>query len=217
MVIVYERATARCGCITPNHLLAAAGWDELPGQPVMLRAGPDSSRPRPYGLVSAKCNGEGESSQNADNSPAGSNHRGAVGLNGETKSRTGLKWVISTGGSAIFVRSAFVDALLDRAHRFSRQRWIGLQIAACEARYLAAANARDPAVTRVAALLLSLNDQGARGAFFSISQEEIARLMAIRRTTVCAVMLDLKRSGAVGYSRSKVRVLDRQKLVAIRT
>ena len=202
--------------VSPNHLLAAAGWDELPGQPVMLRAGevlPVQGHTVWFPLNAtvrvefAKC---GQLTGWVD-------HRGAVGLNGETESRTGLKWVISTGGSAIFVRSAFVDALLDRAHRFSRAAMDWLQIAACEARYLAAANARDPAVTRVAALLLSLNDQGARGAFFSISQEEIARLMAIRRTTVCAVMLDLKRSGAVGYSRSKVRVLDRQKLVAIRT
>ncbi|WP_426038986.1 helix-turn-helix domain-containing protein [Brevundimonas sp. DC300-4] len=104
---------------------------------------------------------------------------------------------------------------MDRAPRFSRATIDWLQCTGCEARELAASNASDSAAERVAKLLLAMDGHGVSGELIEINQGEIARLVCVRRTTVCAMMKGFKDSGAIGYARARVRVLDRQRLEAL--
>jgi len=142
-------------------------------------------------------------------------HKGAIGLNGETEGSSSLGWIVSTPGSAFVVETAFVDALMDRAHRFTRAACGWLQSAACEARHLAARNTTGTAAQRVAGFLVAMDGHGAPGAVFAVTQDEIARLTGLQRTTACAVMRSLKLSKVISYARSKVRVLDRHRLLAV--
>lgn len=199
---------------SPNTLLAAAGWDELPGQHISLSAGealPVHGRMVWFPLSSVI---------RIEVGPSGVlggwvDRQGAVGLNGESESSTGLNWTVSAAGSAFAVEIAFVDALMNRAHRFARAASDWLQETACEARHLAASNATDTAAQRIASLLLAMDGHGQPGDFFTTNQNEIARLAAVQRTTACGVMLRLKQSGVIAYARSKVRVVDRHRLLAI--
>jgi Crp-like helix-turn-helix domain len=199
---------------SPNLLLAAAGWDELPGKSVALGAGetlPVHGQTVWFPLSSVVRVEVGPGRLLG----GWVDHQGAIGLNGETESSSGLNWIVSAPGSAFLVESAFVDALMDRAHRFTRAACDWLQGAACEARHLAASNATDTAAQRIASFLLAMDSHGRSGEFFAMNQDEIARLTAVQRTTACGVMLRLKRCGVIGYARSRVRVLDRHRLIAI--
>ncbi len=200
--------------VSPNLLLEAAGWDELPGQRVTLVAGdilPVHGHTVWFPLTCIV---------RIEVGPARAlggwvDHQGAIGLNGETECTSGLSWIVSAPGAALAVERVFVDALMDRAPRFSCAiiRW--LQTATCEAQHLAAANANDTAAQRIAGLLLVMDSHGAPGDFFAINQADIARLTAVQRTTVCGVMLHLKRNRVISYARSRIRVLDRHRLIAV--
>lgn len=199
---------------SPNLLLAAAGWDELPGKRVCLAAGqalPVHGHTVWFPLDSVVRIEVGPSRLLG----GWVDHKGAIGLNGETERSSGLGWVVSAPGSAFVVETALVDALMDRAHRFTRAACDWLQGSACEVRHLAAQNATGTAGQRVASFLLAMDDHGAPGAFFAVTQDEIARLTGLQRTTACAVMRSLKLSKVIGYARSKVRVLDRHRLLAV--
>lgn len=134
---------------------------------------------------------------------------GAVGLmeslNGPSD---GLSWIVTAPGSAIAVSAAYVHSLLDRSPAFGRAVMCWLHQSLADAQWFGVSSVQDPAIVKVARLLLKLNEAHGSRTNFDISQAEIAGLLHLQRTTVCGVMLDLKRRSLIKYLRSSIAVTD---------
>jgi CRP-like cAMP-binding protein len=89
--------------------------------------------------------------------------------------------------------SRYADALLAQV----------LQSVAC--------NALHPVEARACRWLLSLQDRAGTAAL-PLTQERLAELLGVRRTTVTRVIADLEAAGIIDHSRGRVRVASRAKL-----
>jgi CRP-like cAMP-binding protein len=82
-----------------------------------------------------------------------------------------------------------------------------------EAQQLAACNVIHPAHARLCRWLLQSADRVASD-HLPLTQEFLAQMLGVRRTTVTLLAQDLQRNGAIKYSRGKMILLDREKLKA---
>lgn len=80
-----------------------------------------------------------------------------------------------------------------------------------EAAQNAVCNALHTVTPRVARWLLSVQDRVGLDAF-PITQDDVATLISARRTTVNASWQEIRAGGAIGHSRGKVKILDRDRL-----
>ncbi|WGM30490.1 helix-turn-helix domain-containing protein [Brevundimonas sp. NIBR11] len=199
---------------SPNILLAAAGADLLPGKTVVLSAG-DLLDPSDgllwfplCAVVRMECRASGLLGGWVD-------RRGVVGLfetvNEEVRPAT---WIIEVPGRAFLVQRAFVTALLARSHDFSGAVMSWLVQTVEETRDRAIANLQDSAAKRVQWLLSRLGDMQTGQSPLQITQADIARLTGLQRTTVCAVMKEMKREKQIAYSRSRITVREPSAMLA---
>lgn len=185
----------------PNALLFAAGADELPGAIVRLRAG--ASVPVdgkvvwfPLGAVVRCESGHGLFGGWIDRS-------GAVGLlEAFNRPDDQTSWVVQKEGDALSVPTAFVDALIDRSPRFSRAVMQWLAQGAVAAREATTFNASATAAMKVGRLIGELLHHHDGEAF--MTQETIAALTGVQRTTANAVLKTMKAKGLIRYSRGKI-------------
>ncbi|MDY6922526.1 MAG: Crp/Fnr family transcriptional regulator [Pseudomonadota bacterium] len=117
------------------------------------------------------------------------------------------RWIVRLGGTAL--RAAPDE--LDRLKAQSRPLAAALERyeAACMSDLLKAALSARVHLQerRLASVLLRLMDSAGR-ADLAISQETLAEMLGIQRTTLSAAASDLKRSRAIRYARGRIQVLD---------
>ena len=121
------------------------------------------------------------------------------------------KSVVQIAGKASWVSIADLDVALQRFHcvrdimlRYAKSRVAQLmESVAC--------NSLHAAEQRICRWLLHAHDRMG-GSSFYLTQESIARLLALRRATVNAVCNDLMDSGVISYQRGHVTVTDREAL-----
>jgi len=119
--------------------------------------------------------------------------------------------VVQVPGYASWVTIADVDVALGR---FQCVREITLRYAKSHTVQLmesVACNSLHTAEQRVARWLLHAHDR-VDGDTYYLTQEAIARLLALRRATVNAICTDLMNAGAISYHRGSLRITDRQTL-----
>lgn len=132
---------------------------------------------------------------------------GAVGLaewlDGAAPEAT---WTVEVEGDAWVVSAERLAAMLEEA-AFSRavMAWLSRSITAL--RQEAVFNGRGSASERVVDLIVRLARHHQPSDSFTMNQAEIARLTGIQRTTVCAIMVRLKRAKLIGGARGRIRVL----------
>ncbi len=130
----------------------------------------------------------------------------AEGLEGDHSNRRAL---VEVGGEAWAVPRASVAQLMSQSSSFTDAvvRWLAKSLA--EARRAAAFNACGNARDRVTNLIETLDRLHGHGLDFPMSQAEMARLTGIQRTTVCGIVVGLKREKRITHTRARFRVLRR--------
>jgi len=121
--------------------------------------------------------------------------------------------VVQVPGQASWVAIADLDVALDA---FQCVREILLRYAKSHTVQLmesVACNSLHTAEQRVARWLLHAHDRVEGDAYY-VTQEAVARLLALRRATVNAICTDLMDAGAISYHRGSLRVTDRKALHA---
>lgn len=121
---------------------------------------------------------------------------------------------IAIAGSGYLLRAEELD-IICREHGALRQaiwRHAGYRVLFAER--LVACNAHHPVRERLACWLLVAHDRVA-GREIPFTQEMLAGMVAARRPGVSIAAGELKRAGAIEYSRGVLRVLDRRKLRAL--
>lgn len=139
---------------------------------------------------------------------------GAVGLQSGLGSRRsftraivqipGQFWLVAAGRLQHAVSGSV--ALRDLIHSYTEQSW-------AEAQQTAACNALHDASSRLCRWLLQTADRiGSEQ--FPLTQELLAEMVGVRRTTVTLLAQHLQNRGILRYSRGKITILDRPALQA---
>lgn len=137
---------------------------------------------------------------------------GAVGLQGRFGERFSFTRAIAQiGGRFTFIRAARFVELVDGnpavSNLFSRYT----EVLLAEAQQIAACNAIHDGVSRLARSLLQSADQiGSEE--FPMTQETLAQMLGVRRTTVTLLAQVFKEKGLVRYSRGHIVITNRKGL-----
>lgn len=127
----------------------------------------------------------------------------------------GCAWeiVCRAGGDAWVVSAAALRALA-AAHPRLMARLLALtDLYQAQAAQTAACNATHPVPDRIARWILTADDLSPRDTLF-FRQEELARLIGARRSTVSEAASQLRRRKVIAYSRGVIRIVDRPGLEA---
>ena len=136
---------------------------------------------------------------------------GAVGLHAAlgkrlsfTRATTQISGRCSTIRAPIFAQFVQEHApLRDLITRYT-------EVLLAEAQQLAACNAVHDAPARLCRWLLQCADR--IGDELPLTQELIAQMLGVRRTTVTILAQTLQQEGAIKYARGRIRILDRERL-----
>ncbi len=152
--------------------------------------------------------GDGETVQAAMIGP-----EGAAGLSGalggrrsSTRAAVQIPGRFSTISAIRFEQAAADTALKDLLLRYT-------EAALAEAQQMAVCNAVHDASSRLCRWLLQIADRVGTN-LLPLTQEHLADMLGVRRTTVTLLAQDLQRRGMVKYSRGHITLLDRAALEA---
>jgi CRP-like cAMP-binding protein len=137
---------------------------------------------------------------------------GAVGLHGVVGRRLSFtRATIQIPGNFSVIRaSAFAQAARGNAQvhdlivRYTEVLW-------AEAQQIAACNATHDAPARLCRWLLQSADR-AGSDLLPLTQELIAQVLGVRRTTVTLLAQSLQRRGLIKYARGRITIIDRERL-----
>jgi CRP-like cAMP-binding protein len=137
---------------------------------------------------------------------------GAVGLHGALGKRLSFtRATTQVGGRFSIIRASALAHLVqdhaplrDMITRYTEVLWV-------EAQQLAACNAVHDAPARLCRWLLQTSDRIGNDTL-PLTQELIAQMLGVRRTTVTIMAQTLQRKGAIKYMRGRISILDREKL-----
>jgi CRP-like cAMP-binding protein len=137
---------------------------------------------------------------------------GAVGLHGALGKRLSFTRATTqvAGRFSVIRASALAHLVQDHAPlrdmitRYIEVLWV-------EAQQLAACNAVHDASARLCRWLLQTSDRIGNDTL-PLTQELIAQMLGVRRTTVTIMAQTLQRKGAIKYMRGRISILDREKL-----
>jgi len=134
-------------------------------------------------------------------------------LNAVTDSHTTSRVVVLIGGDAAAMPADRLRACLRERPSLAMHVMEQAQGSACRCGQTVACNAFHTASQRLARWLLTTADRVGEDRF-PITQDFLAGVMGIQRTTVTSVALGLKDQGLVDYSRGRLTILDRRGLTA---
>jgi CRP-like cAMP-binding protein len=137
---------------------------------------------------------------------------GAVGLHGALGARFSFTRAITQVGGVFSTIAAnrfapFVREYAPVRERISRYT----EILWAESQQIAACNAAHDAPARLCRWLLQTADRTGSD-LLPLTQELIAEMLVVRRTTVTLLAQALQRAGAIKYSRGHIEILDRERL-----
>lgn len=127
----------------------------------------------------------------------------------------GCAWqiVCRAGGDAWIASAAALRALAAARPRLMTRLLALTDLYQAQAAQTAACNALHPVPDRIARWILIASDLSPRDSLF-FRQEELARLIGARRTTVSEAATQLRRRRVIAYSRGVIRIVDRAGLEA---
>lgn len=127
----------------------------------------------------------------------------------------GCAWeiVCRAGGDAYVVSAAALRALAAARPRLMTRLLALTDLYQAQAAQTAACNAAHAVPDRIARWILTASDLSPRETLF-FRQEELARLIGARRSTVSEAASQLRRRKVIAYSRGVIRIVDRPGLEA---
>jgi CRP-like cAMP-binding protein len=137
---------------------------------------------------------------------------GAVGLHGALGERFSFTRAITQIGGRFSTIPAGRLAQFVREHAPVRELIVRYtELLWAEAQQVAACNAAHDAPARLCRWLLQTSERTGSDRL-PLTQELIAEMLVVRRTTVTLLAQSLQRAGAIRYSRGHIEILDREKL-----
>jgi CRP-like cAMP-binding protein len=125
----------------------------------------------------------------------------------------GERAFVQVDGAALAIPAARVVEEVERGGAFEKIVHGYIQAAWAQAAYGAGCNAIHHVTPRCARWLLQTHDRVDGDTFF-LTQEYLANMLGVERSTVSVAAGDLQRRGLIKYSRGKVEILDRKGLEA---
>ena len=125
----------------------------------------------------------------------------------------GWEIMCRAGGEAHVARASALRVLAAERPRLMARLLALTDLYQVQAAQTAACNAVHPALDRIARWILNADDLSPRDTLF-FRQEELARLIGARRTTVSEIASQLRRRKLIAYSRGAIRIVDRPGLEA---
>jgi CRP-like cAMP-binding protein len=116
------------------------------------------------------------------------------------------------GGSAIRLRAADFRAQLAASPELQKLTWMHARALGLQAEQGVACNAAHAANGRLARWLLMTQDR-VGASVFPLTQDYMAVMTGVQRSTVSVMAATLKRAGVIDYSRGRLNILDRQALL----
>ena len=135
---------------------------------------------------------------------------GAMGVLGGH--RTISRALVTVPGSAIRLPAAVLRARFEASAALRRLCLCHADALLAQVLQLSACAALHPLEARLCRLLLQLEDRTGRERDLPLTQDFLAGMLGVHRTTVTQAARQLQRSGTIAYRRGRVSVLDRRPL-----
>ncbi|HZD54086.1 MAG TPA: Crp/Fnr family transcriptional regulator [Woeseiaceae bacterium] len=119
-----------------------------------------------------------------------------------------VRGTVQVPGGAYFIEKRKFLPLVERSAAMRAMVWRSLAVVYAEAMRSAACYALHPARARLARFLLTTQDRTGT-ASVSLTQELLAEMLGVQRTTVTAAALGLTADGCISYRRGHIRICDR--------
>ncbi len=134
---------------------------------------------------------------------------GALGLTEALASgRLYNQAVVQVDGEALSMPAAEARRLAATETAFAEMAWISAEMQALEARQSSLCQAHHPVEHRLARWLGETFDRTGNRTVLPLTQEYIAAMMGVQRTTVNAFATQLQKAGLIRYSRGRVTICD---------
>jgi CRP-like cAMP-binding protein len=136
----------------------------------------------------------------------------AVGLQGAVGRRYAfMRAIVKVPGSFYTVSAEALSRVVQTSPEAQALVAHHTDVLLAEAQQLAACNAIHPALPRLARWLLQCADR-VGGERFPLTQDFLAEMLGVRRTTVTLLAQDLQGRGIIRYRRGKIAIIDRPAL-----
>jgi CRP-like cAMP-binding protein len=136
-------------------------------------------------------------------------YESALGLLEACGSRTmSASTVVQVGGPAWRVRCEDCQALIAKGGRAAEIAFASAEFQLIEARQSAVCRSFHPAEARLARWMLEYRKRAAVDEVIPMTQEFLAAMLGVQRTTVTAIASEMKISGLIDYSRGRVTLKD---------
>lgn len=133
-------------------------------------------------------------------------------LNAATGAETTSRVMVQLSGDGHLLPAEILRARMAESPTLARQVMTHAQGSACRCGQSVACNALHSATERLAKWLLTTADRVGSDRF-PITQDFLAGIMGIQRTTVTAVASGLKAKALIDYTRGRMEILDRPGLI----
>lgn len=116
--------------------------------------------------------------------------------------------MVQVPGKAWRVRARDCQALSKESPGFCRAVWSRMEFQLVESRQAATCRSFHPVEARLARWLMECLDRGKADRQLAMTQEFIAAMLGVQRTTVSAFTPELQKGGLIRYGRGKIEVID---------
>jgi CRP-like cAMP-binding protein len=123
--------------------------------------------------------------------------------------------VIQVGGSAWRIKAKHCQRVTETSAKLRRAVWAQLEFQVIEARQSATCRSFHPVEARLARWLLESKSRvGGDVRTLKFTQEFLAAMLGVQRTTVSSFAQELQKSGLIRYGRGRVEIVDEKGLEA---
>jgi CRP-like cAMP-binding protein len=122
--------------------------------------------------------------------------------------RTNLDCIVQVDGRGLRAPASVIRSLATRDEGFGRQAWTLIEFQMAESRQSGMCNALHPVEKRLARWLLECAERCGGRPVLPLTQEFLAAMLGVQRTTVNTFAAQLQKAGLISYSRGKVTILD---------
>jgi CRP-like cAMP-binding protein len=143
---------------------------------------------------------------------------GMIGMNGTVGGSSALdghlalnRAIVQVEGSAQRIPAELLKKIAERSQSLRRALFQGEQVISAHAQQIAACNALHDLEARLARWLLQVRDL-VQNSKFDLTQEFLAQMLGVRRTSVTLVAKQLQSAGLIKYRRGRIEILDAEAL-----
>ncbi|HSI00451.1 MAG TPA: Crp/Fnr family transcriptional regulator [Reyranella sp.] len=125
--------------------------------------------------------------------------------------RSTARATVQIGGTAFIIRASDFRETVDRSRILRHLVLLSSELAIAQVQQIAACNALHPAEQRLCRWILQVRDR-TDSDVIQLTQDFLARMLAVRRPTVTLIAQSLQSAGLIRYRRGRITIADREGL-----